>query len=323
MRPSAIVTGTETTTAFLHSWRTLTRFGSIANSAATRRSCSFARSYGFSRRCDSGTSSVVTGAPSALGRWKSRCKRRAEYRPLFDRERHLAAGREAPVGRDRRQRQRVVAGRQRVPVRVPAGQPEGVAPRQKVAHPDEEAELVAVGGGQHHVEPPDRMDLRSLWAGCEPARSEGENNGLGVRRFERRAREANRRQEGRLIATERNRPRNPDRQRRARPDLDCPLGRRAWRGRAAEGGLDPNRDLAARGKAEALGHGGQREAGAARLGDGNAEVESTRRETPNRELLRRAPVRARSRTEVERRRIGLEFGSRGCADVDEACSLAR
>src|SRR5919206_4355186 len=78
--PSSIVTGTETTTAFLHSWRTLTRFESIANSAASRRSCSFARSYGFSRRCDAGASIVVTEAPSALEREKSRCKwRRGVY----------------------------------------------------------------------------------------------------------------------------------------------------------------------------------------------------------------------------------------------------
>src|SRR2546430_9959289 len=92
MLPSSIVTGTETTTAFLHSCRTLTRLGSTPNSSATRRSCSLAMSYGFSRRCDSGTSSVVTDAPSALGRWESRRKWRTEYTKLLDRERHLAVG---------------------------------------------------------------------------------------------------------------------------------------------------------------------------------------------------------------------------------------
>src|SRR5919202_250097 len=78
--PSSIVTGAETTTAFLHSWKPLTRFESIANKSATRRSCSFARSYGFSRRCDTGASIVVTEAPSALDEEKSRCKwRRGVY----------------------------------------------------------------------------------------------------------------------------------------------------------------------------------------------------------------------------------------------------
>src|SRR3954471_16800011 len=63
VEPSSIDTGTETETAFLHSWRTLTRFGSIAKVFATFRSCCFAISYGFSRRWDEGASTVVTLAP--------------------------------------------------------------------------------------------------------------------------------------------------------------------------------------------------------------------------------------------------------------------
>src|ERR671935_112283 len=58
--PSSIATGMETATAFLHCCRTLTRFGSIANVCATRRSCDFAISYGFSRRWEAGASTVVT-----------------------------------------------------------------------------------------------------------------------------------------------------------------------------------------------------------------------------------------------------------------------
>src|SRR6266550_8989850 len=141
MLPSSIDTGTETTTAFLHSCSTLTRFGSTANSSATRRSCSLAMSYGFSRRCDSGSSSVVTDAPSALGRWKNRCKWGAEYRTLCDRERHLAEGRAAVVGRERDQREGVVAGGQRVPVRVATGQAERVTAGQQVAHANKQAEV--------------------------------------------------------------------------------------------------------------------------------------------------------------------------------------
>src|SRR5919201_5760666 len=60
--PSSIATGIETPTAFLHFSRTLTRFGSIANVFATLCSCAFAMSYGFSRRCEIGASTVVTCA---------------------------------------------------------------------------------------------------------------------------------------------------------------------------------------------------------------------------------------------------------------------
>src|SRR5713101_83014 len=61
--PSSIETGTETASAFLHSWRTLTRLGSIANVAATFLSCDLAISKGFSRRCETGASTVVTSTP--------------------------------------------------------------------------------------------------------------------------------------------------------------------------------------------------------------------------------------------------------------------
>src|SRR3954451_10395384 len=52
MRPSSIVTGMATVTAFLHFERTLTMFSSIENARATFRSCICASSYGFSRRCE-------------------------------------------------------------------------------------------------------------------------------------------------------------------------------------------------------------------------------------------------------------------------------
>ena len=55
-----MTTGIETTTAFLHSCRTAIRFGSILNVSATRRSCCWAISNGFSRRWETGASTVVT-----------------------------------------------------------------------------------------------------------------------------------------------------------------------------------------------------------------------------------------------------------------------
>src|SRR5215510_1383449 len=92
--PSSIVTGIETTTAFLHSCRTFTRRWSMSKMSATRRSCSRAIWNGFSRRWDSGASSVVTEAPRS-----ETCCKRAEYRPLLDAERErLARGRAVARG---------------------------------------------------------------------------------------------------------------------------------------------------------------------------------------------------------------------------------
>ena len=65
--PSSIVTGIETTTAFLHSCRTFTRRWSISKMSATRRSCARAIWKGFSRRWDSGASTVVTWGRSLDG----------------------------------------------------------------------------------------------------------------------------------------------------------------------------------------------------------------------------------------------------------------
>src|SRR5262249_37503784 len=57
--PSSILTGTETSIAFLHSPSTATRFGSMAKVVPTRRSCSRASSNGFSRRWVVGTTAVT------------------------------------------------------------------------------------------------------------------------------------------------------------------------------------------------------------------------------------------------------------------------
>src|SRR3954451_23085687 len=52
VEPSSMLTGIETSIAFLHSPRTAMRFGSISKVVPTRRSCSRASSNGFSRRWD-------------------------------------------------------------------------------------------------------------------------------------------------------------------------------------------------------------------------------------------------------------------------------
>src|SRR5271154_5122127 len=57
--PSSIVTGIETSIAFLQEPRTETRFESISKVSATRLSCSRASSIGFSRRWDVPTAATV------------------------------------------------------------------------------------------------------------------------------------------------------------------------------------------------------------------------------------------------------------------------
>src|SRR5215212_11869936 len=118
----------ETDTAFLHSWRTFTRFGSMAKVLATRCSCSRAISNGFSRRCETGASTVVTSAPfSAQMRriWLG-------ARSLLDRERDRFAGRRAGIRAVGDQAQLVLAARQRSARRVASGDAERVTPRQHV-----------------------------------------------------------------------------------------------------------------------------------------------------------------------------------------------
>src|SRR5918911_5437178 len=130
--PSSIRTGIETATDFLHSWRTLTRFGSMSKASATRRSCSRAISNGFSRRCDSGASTDVTGPllcrmPKMLDLL---AEKRAEYTPSPDPERDRTAGSGAGLGRLRDHPELVEAARQRRPGGAAAGQPELEAPGQ-------------------------------------------------------------------------------------------------------------------------------------------------------------------------------------------------
>src|SRR5919206_5120984 len=107
-----MLTGIETTSAFLHCCRTLTRLGSIANVCATLRSCAFAISYGFSRRCETGTSTVVTCRSFFLA---NRAFSAPAARSLLDRERDRPHRRRHLVRRVRDQPQRVRPGRKRLP----------------------------------------------------------------------------------------------------------------------------------------------------------------------------------------------------------------
>src|SRR5204863_6473446 len=124
----------ETDTAFLHSCSTLTRFGSIAKTLATRRSCSRAISNGFSRRCETGASTVVTSTPfsSQIGAFG------LGGRSLLDGEGDRPGRRRTGLGAVREQAQLVIAAREDLPRGVTSGDAERVATRQHVAQPREQ-----------------------------------------------------------------------------------------------------------------------------------------------------------------------------------------
>src|SRR5215471_8063336 len=105
-------TGTETSTAFLHEPRTLTRLPSRPNVSATRRSCSRAISNGFSCRCEAGASTEVT---------------RPEYTTASaEAERKASDRRRTGLDRIGDEPQDVVARRQRLAARPPPREPERV-----------------------------------------------------------------------------------------------------------------------------------------------------------------------------------------------------
>src|SRR4051794_38451817 len=100
--PSSIVTGTETSTAFLHSPSTSTRFEEMSKVAATRRNCSRAISNGFSRRCEAGWAIAVTewrvygySAGSTEGEPHGLSARFAALYRIADDADHIAARRQA------------------------------------------------------------------------------------------------------------------------------------------------------------------------------------------------------------------------------------
>src|SRR5437763_9858289 len=156
--PSSIATGMDTDTAFLHSWSTLTRFGSIAKTFATRRSCSRAISNGFSRRCETGASTVVTSAPfsAQIGTFRP-----GQRSLLLDRERHGLDGGRTAVGAVGEQAQLVRPTGENGAGRVAPGDAERVTARQHVAEPGEQSEAAALRAPQLEVESHERQDRGS------------------------------------------------------------------------------------------------------------------------------------------------------------------
>src|SRR6266567_6141134 len=129
--PSSIETGTETARDFLHSWRTLTRFGSIANVSATFLNCDLAISKGFSRRCETGASTVVKSAPfsAQMAIFSALTGRRS----LLDRETDRPDRRRPVSGPEGHEPELIIAAREHGPCRVATGHPERIAARKHVA----------------------------------------------------------------------------------------------------------------------------------------------------------------------------------------------
>src|SRR5918911_2226741 len=223
--PSSIPTGIETTTAFLHSDRTLTRFESISKTSATRRSCSRAMSYGFSRRCETGASIVTCRSLSSRKRLFAR-EKRAEYTPLSDSERNRPACRGASGGRHSDDAELVGAAGERRSGGAAAGDPELEPSREDVAEPRQEGEADAARVPERDVEPLERLDLVAPGRVHDPPGRDGEDGGLGVGGAEALERERDRAQEVAARLPERDRPRDPERLVALGLDADRALRRR-------------------------------------------------------------------------------------------------
>src|SRR5439155_180034 len=208
--PSSIRVGIATSTAFLHSCRTLTRDGSTSNAAATLRSCSRTFSNGFSLRCDSGASTAVTGWLLSVPtiRWSLDGERQRDPDRL--------AGEDGP----RHELDAVRARREPRPLRVTTGQAEGEAPRQHVAETRDHAEPMPVCAEQAKVDPRHGLDLGYAAVPFDASGAKRQDRRGLVRRREAPAGEPHPRDERRAARPEADRPRHADRSTPVRRDQD-------------------------------------------------------------------------------------------------------
>src|SRR3954447_1787271 len=195
--PWSIDTGTDTSTAFLHSPRTSTRLGSTLKVAATRRSCSRAISNGFSRRCEAGCATAVT---------ESRV-----YGYSSQSEPNGLPARFPALDRVRDDPDDVVAGSKPLPVRVAPGEPERVAAGEHVAQQRERPDLRSVGAPEDDVESLQRDDLRVPGDREDAACVEREECGLRVGGGELRLGDRHAADQAPRPWTEGDRPRDADR----------------------------------------------------------------------------------------------------------------
>ena len=173
------MTGIETSTDFLHRSRTLIRFGSIANVSPTRRSCSRAISYGFSRRWVGTSAVVIRLLPAWLGRWRAGVYASGEgavsesgsRRPPPRRARRAAGRRRAAC----RRRAASVPPRGPRPVSPNAYRP-GSTSRSRASTPSR-----SPAAPQLHVEPRDRTQLAAPGQVAHLAGLHGQDHGSAVR----------------------------------------------------------------------------------------------------------------------------------------------
>src|SRR5438270_1016295 len=201
-----MLTGTETSTAFLHAPRTATRFGSMSNASATRRSWLRAISKGFSRRCETPASTVVTGV--SFSEVDSRIR---VYDRSSEGKSELSPARRPAVRRVGEDDGHVPAWRKRGAAGAAAGEPERVHAREHVADAREETEARAAGTAEEHVEAGERADFDPSARGDQASGLQGEERGTRVGRSECSARERCARDEVDLLRVERKRPWDADR----------------------------------------------------------------------------------------------------------------
>src|SRR5579872_3161196 len=172
--PSSIPTGMETSTDFLHTPSTATRFGSMSNASATRRSWLRAISNGFSRRWVAPASTAVTVRSLSE---RSEAPRIRVYDRSSELEREAATAGRAAVRRIGDDGCRVMTGAERPPCGACAGEPERIAAGQRVPDPVEDAERLARRGREEDVQARERLDAMQSGDGRHPACIDGEREG--------------------------------------------------------------------------------------------------------------------------------------------------
>src|SRR5919201_2149790 len=318
--PSSIATGMETATAFLHCCRTLTRFGSIANVCATWRNCDLAMSYGFSRRCETGASTVVT--LSSFLRANGGILGRAA-RSLLDPEDHRPRRRGTTSGPPRDQSQlKVAVGKDRAR-RVSPGHAERVSAREHVTQAREQTDASTVGAPELEIETRERDNIGPSTCAKNGTCDQAQQRRRRIRRSERACRQANRCEHRLLSGTEDDRPRHThltagERRRDKRTFCGCSTLELARR---------PRTDVYAHESPRPQRHAFRphREVESCRALSVDVHIErenqAPRGEIAQQELLRRPPARAERASQRKRRGSGRNLRGRCAAEIDEARPL--
>src|SRR4051794_9276609 len=298
-----MVTGIETTTAFLHSCKTFTRRWSISKMSATRRSCCRAIWKGFSRRWDSGASTVVT---------------KAEYRSLLDRERDRADGRRARARRRRDETDAVAAGVEAVAVRVAAGEADRDAAGQQVAQSREQAEPLAAAP-ELDVQPGDRAHLRADRRRGNAAGLQREHGRRGGGGPEPGRRDGDRRDQVLPLPAEGDRPRQLQRSRAASDEQQRALGGAALRRGALQLRAEGHRRVTAGLQAHPARLRADRQPPGARVAD--PDEQRAGRDVADHHLLLGVPAVALRVAEGKRDRVGRDLAGGARTEIDQPGAL--